>query len=121
MELQYKWLRILSQYYFYQDPEFRSTMETSSVGNELLLWLSWNRFLCNQCPNISFISFKDNADLRMKSFSCKQSLHTLSPGANGFSFLKTSHLMLKLFLNRSDVLFVELCSFHSICFLNLTF
>ena len=32
----------------------------------------------------------------MDSFSCKQSLHTLSLGANGFTFLTTSHLMLKL-------------------------
>ena len=28
--------------------------------------------------------------------SCKQSLHTLSLGANGFTFLKTSNFMLKL-------------------------
>ena len=28
-------------------------------------------------------------------FSCKQSLHTFSPGANGFTFLTISHLMLK--------------------------
>ena len=40
--------------------------------------------------------FKDRADLRMDSFSCKQSLHTLSPGANGFTFLTISQLMLKL-------------------------
>ena len=32
---------------------------------------------------------------RPKEFSCTQSLHTLSPGANGFTFLTTSHLMLK--------------------------
>ena len=32
----------------------------------------------------------------MDSFYCKQSLHTLSLGANGFTFLTTSHLMLKL-------------------------
>ena len=32
-----------------------------------------------------FILFKDGADLRMESFSCKQSLHTFSPGANGFT------------------------------------
>ena len=40
--------------------------------------------------------FKDGADLRMDSFSCKQSLHTFSLGANGFTFLTISHLMLKL-------------------------
>ena len=32
----------------------------------------------------------------MDSFSCKQSLHTLSLGANGFTFLTISHLILKL-------------------------
>ena len=31
----------------------------------------------------------------MESFSRKQSLHTLSPDANGFIFFMTSHLMLK--------------------------
>ena len=40
--------------------------------------------------------FKDKADLRRDNFSGKQSLHTLSLGANGFTFLTTSHLMLKL-------------------------
>ena len=38
----------------------------------------------------------------MKRFSCNQSLHTLSPGAIGFTFLTTSHLMVKFiffFLN----------------------
>ena len=40
--------------------------------------------------------FKYGADLRMDSFSCKQSLHTLSLSANGFTFLTTSHLLLKL-------------------------
>ena len=74
-------------------------MGTSSVDNEILLWLSWIRFLCMQCPKFSFLfKFKDGADLRMESFSSKQSLHTLSPGANGFTFLTTSHLMLKLML-----------------------
>ena len=32
----------------------------------------------------------------MDSFSCKQSLHTLSFGANGFTFLTISHSILKL-------------------------
>ena len=32
----------------------------------------------------------------MEGFSCRQSLHIKSPGANGFTFLTTSHLMLKL-------------------------
>ena len=45
--------------------------------------------------NFAYI-FKDGTDLRMDSFSCKQSLHTLSLSANGFTFLTTSHLMLKL-------------------------
>ena len=43
-----------------------------------------------------FFLFKYGADLRMDSFSCNQSLHTFSLGANGFPFLTTSHLMLKL-------------------------
>ena len=76
--------------------QFQSTKEISSVNNELLVLLSKNRFLCIQCPKFHFFLFKDGADLRMESFSCKQSLHTLSLGANGFTFLKTSHLMLKL-------------------------
>ena len=42
------------------------------------------------------ISRSDGADLRMESFSCKQSPHTLSLGANGFTLLTTSHLILKL-------------------------
>ena len=45
---------------------------------------------------VLLLFFKDGADLRMDSFSCKQSLHTLSPGANGFAFLTASLLMLKL-------------------------
>ena len=31
--------------------------------------------------NFFFFKFKDGADLRMESFSCRQSWHTLSPGA----------------------------------------
>ena len=68
-------------------------------------------------------------DLRMDSFSCKQSLHTLSLGANGFTFLTTSHLMLKLmvffFFNfqTCSLSFVEvlLCSnlTDDLCKLNL--
>ena len=48
VELQYKLLSISinRQYYFCQDSEFRSTMGTSSVDNEFLLWLSRNRFIC---------------------------------------------------------------------------
>ena len=34
----------------------------------------------------------------MDSFSCKQSLHTLSLGANGFTVLTISQLMLKLMI-----------------------
>ena len=45
---------------------------------------------------MSLLLFKDGAYLRMDSFSCKQSLHTLSLGANCFTFLTTSHLMLEL-------------------------
>ena len=48
-------------------------------------------------PKISFfLKLKDGRDLRMESFPCKQSFHTLSPGVNGFIFLATSHLMLML-------------------------
>ena len=36
--------------------------------------------------NFVFFLLKDGADLRMDSFSCKQNLHTLSLGANGFIF-----------------------------------
>ena len=39
-----------------------------------------------QYPKISFFLFRDGADLRMESFSCGQSLQTLSPGAKGFTF-----------------------------------
>ena len=47
--------------------------------------------------------FKEDADLRMESFSCKQNLHTLSPGANAFTFLAISHLMLKsMLLSKRD-------------------
>ena len=62
----------------------------------LLVLLSKNFFLWIQCPKISLLLFKDGADLRMDSFSCKQSLHTLSFGANGLTFLTISHLILKL-------------------------
>ena len=65
-------------------------METSSVDNELLVLPSKTLFLCIQCPKISLLLFKDGANLRMDSFSCKQSVHTLSLGANGFTFLTTS-------------------------------
>ena len=44
-------------------------------------------------PN--FFLFKEDADLRIECFSCKQRLHTLSPGANAFTFLAISYLMLK--------------------------
>ena len=74
-------------------------METSSVDNELLVLLSKNRISCISENFVFFFFFKDGAHLRMDSFSCKKSLHTLSLGANGFTFLTTSHLMLKsLFL-----------------------
>ena len=70
--------------------------ETSSVDNGLLVLLNKNFLLWIPCPKISLLLFKDGADLRMDSLSCKQSLHTLSLGANGFTFLTTSHLILKL-------------------------
>ena len=94
MELQYKGLRILSRYYSCQDSEFRSAMETSSVDIDKLL--SKNFFLWIQCPKISLRLFKDGADLRMESFSCKQSPHTLLLGANGFTLFTTCHEILKL-------------------------
>ena len=53
----------------------------------LLAWFSWNRFLLMRCPKFSFfLKFKDGADLRIESFSSKQSLHTFSPISNGFTF-----------------------------------
>ena len=58
--------------------------------------LSKSFFLWIQCPKISLLLFKDGADLRMDRFSCKESLHTLSFGANGFTFLTISHWILKL-------------------------
>ena len=73
-----------------------SGQRPSSVDNGLLVLLSKNFFLWIQRPKISLLFFKDGADLRMDSFSCKQSLHTLLLGANGFIYLTTSHLMLKL-------------------------
>ena len=94
MELQYKGLRILSRYCSCQDSEFRSALETSSVDIDKLL--SKNFFLWIQCPQISLLLFKDGADLRMESFSCKQSSHTLLLGANGFTLLTTCHVILKL-------------------------
>ena len=81
----YKGLRIISRYYSCQDSEFRSALETSSVDIDKLQ--SKNFFLWIQCPKISLLLFKDGADLRMESFSCKQSPHTLLLGANGFTFL----------------------------------
>ena len=96
MELQYKGLRILSRYCSCQDSEFRSALETSSVDIDKLL--SKNFFLWIQCPKIALLLFKDGADLRMESFSCKQSPHTLLLGANGFTLLTTCHVILKLML-----------------------
>ena len=66
------------------------------LDNGLLVMLSKNFFLWIQCPKVSLLLFKDSADLRLDKFSCKHSLHTLSVDANGFTFLTTSHLMLKL-------------------------
>ena len=68
---------------------------------EVLVWLSKNRFLCIKCPKISlffllFFFVTDGAHLRMENFSRKQSLHTLSLGASGFTFLTTSHDLFKL-------------------------
>ena len=74
VELQYKSLRILSRYCSCQDSEFRSAIETSSVDKDKLL--SKNFFLWIHCPKISLLLFKDGADIRMESFSCKQSPHT---------------------------------------------
>ena len=58
-----------------------------------------------QCPNISggggrvlLFFFKDGADLRIDSFSGKESLHTLTPGANGFTFFTTSQMIKTMFL-----------------------
>ena len=73
-----------------------SGQRPSSVDNGLLVLLSNNFFLWIKCPKFSLLLFKYGADLRMDSLSCKQSLHTLPLGANDFTFLTTSHLMLKL-------------------------
>ena len=74
-------------------------------NGDLIVW-QWIVGMARQesflMHTMSNFFFKDGADLRMESFSCKQSLHTLSLGANGFTFLTTSHLMLKsmfLFFN----------------------
>ena len=58
-------------------------METSSVDIDKLL--SKNFYLWIQCPKISLLLLKDGAELRMESFSCKQSPDTLLFGANGFT------------------------------------
>ena len=60
-----------------------------------LMLLRRNCFLCTQCPKISVLLFNDGLDMRMESFSCRHSLHILSPGAYGFTFFIISHLMLK--------------------------
>ena len=105
-----------------------SGQRPSSVDNGLLVLLSKNFLLWTQFPKISLLLFKDGADLKMDNFSCKQSLHTLSLGANGFTFLTTSHLMLKfmfLFFNFQtcslSVVEVLLCSNlkDDLCKLNL--
>ena len=97
MELQYRRLKILSQFYSCQDSEFQFR-ETHQLTMNCCYGLAKKKkthFLCMPCPKISlFFLFKDGAELRRESFSCKQSLHTLSPGANGFTFLTTFHLML---------------------------
>ena len=76
----------------------------------------------------SLLLFKDGADLRMDSFSCKQSVHTLLFDANGFLFLTISHSILKLiflFFNfqtcSPSVVEVLLCSNlkDDLCKLNL--
>ena len=91
----YKWFRILSQYYSCQNSEFRFR-ESLQLTSECCYSLAKSySYACN-VQKFHFFKFKDGAHLRMESFSCKESLHTLSPGANGFPFLTTSHLMLKL-------------------------
>ena len=71
-------------------------MGTSSVDDELLLFLSWNRFLCIQCPKISFFYSRMVKTLGYIFCLVKKSLHTLQPGANVCTFLTTSYLILKL-------------------------
>ena len=79
---------------------------------------------------VVFFLFKDGADLRMASFSCKQSLHTFSTAANGFTFLTIPHFILKsmylsvVFFNfqtRVSVVEVLWCSNlnNAVCKLNL--
>ena len=60
-------------------------METSSVDIDKLL--SKNFFLWIQCPKISLLLFKDGADLRMESFSCKFFLRS----APSIHFVKLPH------------------------------
>ena len=55
MELQYKWLGNLSQYYSCQDSEFQFRDPHQLII--LLLWFRKNRFLCMQCPKISWFFF----------------------------------------------------------------
>ena len=63
---------------------------------ELFLDLHVLKILISQsffCHKISLLLFKDGADLRMELVN---KVCTLSIGANCFTFLTTSHLMLKL-------------------------
>ena len=87
-------------------------METSSVDIDKLLIK--NFFLWIQCPKISLLLFKDGADLRMESFSCKQSPHTLLLGANGFTLLTTCHLILK-FMKKNNINFNIKCNYITMC------
>ena len=84
-------LMILSQYSV-MTQSFGSMMGPSSDDSGLLVRFGWNRFLCMQCPKNRCFLFKYGAE----SFSCKQSFHIFSSGADGFTFLKISHLMLNL-------------------------
>ena len=75
-----------------QDSEFR--FHNANYINRQYIVLA--QIVSCSCNVHTFLFlFKDGADLRMKRFSSNQNLHTLSTGANGFTILTTSLLMLK--------------------------
>ena len=82
MKIQYKWLKYLADN-FCQDSEFRFTVEISSVDNGLLVLLSTIFFPM------------DTISKNFATFFQRWWRHFITC-ANGFTFLMTSHLMLKL-------------------------
>ena len=77
-------------------------MRPSSDDCRLLVWFSIACDIQKFSGFCFFFLIQGGADLRMESFSCKESLHTFLPAANGFTFLTRSHWMLRsmfLFFN----------------------